>query len=653
MTLVGGCSHDVAGPVQPPPPPTTASGPATGDWVADGPNFIVTLSLADTVVIASGLGKIGGGGTFLGPGITGDSGSFTVAGIDSSGVLHLSLLSPTHATAYFYGLALPGDTAIEGTLDSSGFSHLALAFTHHPVLSALAVTPQRDSLVPGRTRQFIDSGFDLLHRPLGPEPVKWTTSDSTLATVSATGLLTAVRAGVVIVGATDNGVTGLDTVRILRSVASVVVSPPLMTMVSPGGVTFSATAYDSGGAIITGRSLAWSSANSAIAQVSSSGDVTAEDTGKVAITAKAILDNRSGSGEVLVRQLHVASLAAGSGHTCAIDADSTVACWGDNAIGLPPGITTVDVPSPTFIGSSLKFRAIGAGNVHSCGLAVDSTAYCWGINSVGQLGTGIDTDAALPVRVVGGLKFISLAVGYAHTCGLISGGAAYCWGTNGGGQLGNGTTSESDVPSAVSGGLSFVTLAPGNGHTCGLTAAGVAYCWGANDFGMLGDGTDTSRSVPTAVAGGMTFSAITANGSHTCAITTSGAAYCWGDDTEGELGDSGGAQYKYAPVPVHSGGVTFTTISAGFNHTCARATTGAIYCWGGNENGQVGPNGGTEIAVPVQVGLLGLSVVTGGWHSCAITAAGAYCWGFNQYGELGAASGGIQTATPLKISGQP
>ena len=620
--------------------------------MGNGPNFIFAISLADTVIVATGVGTIGGTGEFLGPGITGDSASFNVVGLDSSGILHLVLISPSHLTAFFYGLALPGDTAIDGTLDASGFSQVALSLTHHPVLSTVEVGPRKDSLVAGHTAQFVDSGFDLVHRPLGPQTVAWSTSDTTLATVSPAGVVTGVRAGLVVVSATANGITGRDTCRVLRPTASVVFSPPTMTLVSPGMQYFAATALDSVNAVIPGRSLSWSSSNPAAVQVSSSGAVTAADTGTITITARAILDNRSGSGQVVVRQLHVASLTAGYAHTCAIDADSTVACWGDYALGLPPGAGTTNVASPVFIASALKFREIGAGEIHTCGLTVDSIAYCWGSNVYGQVGTGFTT--SLPASVAGGLKFTTLAVGFTHTCGLVPGGAAYCWGSNASGELGNGTTTLSGVPVAVTGGLAFSSLAAGLSLTCGLTMGGTAYCWGLNSLGGLGDGTDTSRSVPTAVAGGLTFSSITTNASHSCGVTTSGAAYCWGSDSQEELGDSSGAQYQVVPVPVHSGGVTFTMIAAGFGHTCARATSGAIYCWGDSQSGEVGPNGNPiATPVPVQVGLSGTSVVTGGLFSCAITPAGAYCWGDNLYGQLGGTGGGTQTATPLKINGQP
>src|SRR2546428_13988235 len=64
-----------------------------------------------------------------------------------------------------------------------------------------------------------------------------------------------------------------------------------------------------------------------------------------------------------------------------------------------------------------------------------------------------------------------------------------------------------------------------------------AYCWGGNGSGKLGDGSTASSTVPVAVTGGLTFSAVATGWDHTCGLTVSGAAYCWGRNDDGELGN--------------------------------------------------------------------------------------------------------------------
>ena len=57
---------------------------------------------------------------------------------------------------------------------------------------------------------------------------------------------------------------------------------------------------------------------------------------------------------------------------------------------------------------------------------------------------------------------------------------------------------------------------------------------------------------------------------------------------------------RLRPVPV-AGGLTFVTISAGINHTCAVANTGEVYCWGSNTAGELGDGSTTDVTMPVKV----------------------------------------------------
>jgi alpha-tubulin suppressor-like RCC1 family protein len=106
-------------------------------------------------------------------------------------------------------------------------------------------------------------------------------------------------------------------------------------------------------------------------------------------------------------------------------------------------------------------------------------------------------------------------------------------------------STDAAVPQPVAGGLSFIQLSAGEAHNCGLTTAGPAYCWGDNAYGQLGDGDASTASLtPVAVSGSsiyVTISAggldVTAPGGHSCASIASGALYCWGLNDSGQLGD--------------------------------------------------------------------------------------------------------------------
>ena len=67
---------------------------------------------------------------------------------------------------------------------------------------------------------------------------------------------------------------------------------------------------------------------------------------------------------------------------------------------------------------------------------------------------------------------------------------------------------------------------------------------------------------------------------HACALTDAGAAYCWGDATLGRLGFEGTGGESMLPQRVNTQ-LAFSTVSAGTTQTCAIASDGDAYCWGG------------------------------------------------------------------------
>jgi alpha-tubulin suppressor-like RCC1 family protein len=298
------------------------------------------------------------------------------------------------------------------------------------------------------------------------------------------------------------------------------------------------------------------------------------------------------------------------------------------------------------------------GYVHTCALAPSGQSYCWGYNSNGQLGDSTATSRSIPVAVQqGGVTFTSITAGGWHTCGLTSAGAAYCWGSNWASQLGDSTATSRSIPVAVQqGGMTFTSITAGDRDTCGLTPSGQSYCWGYNNEGELGDSTATSRSIPVAVQqGGVTFTSIIAGNVHTCGLTGAGQAWCWGYNAYGQLGDTTTTD-RHTPVAVQQGGVTFASITTGAWHTCGLTSAGAAYCWGYNGNGQLGDNTTTQSLTPVAVqqGGVTFTSITGGFdHTCGLTSAGAaYCWGYNVYGQLGDNTT-ADRHTPVAVGGGP
>ncbi|MBI4701488.1 MAG: hypothetical protein HY744_10070 [Deltaproteobacteria bacterium] len=101
------------------------------------------------------------------------------------------------------------------------------------------------------------------------------------------------------------------------------------------------------------------------------------------------------------------AVAAGDYHTCALLGDGTVRCWGCNWDGgLGDGTTensSTPVPVAALAGAvGLAVRTSGSsGSVLSCAVLADGTVRCWGENTWGQLGDGTLQDSVVPLAVQG------------------------------------------------------------------------------------------------------------------------------------------------------------------------------------------------------------------------------------------------------------
>ena len=360
------------------------------------------------------------------------------------------------------------------------------------------------------------------------------------------------------------------------------------------------------------------------------------------------------------------SVAGGFEHTCGLLGNGAAYCWGFNgSLQLGAGTYNDRDTLPRPVRGGLVFTQIDASHDHTCAITTSNDAYCWGSSYDGALGNRNVPSTAEPVPVEGGLKFKALALGYNHTCGLTTNGAGYCWGDNGGGELGQDTTVfTSLVPILVAGGRTYSAITAGDFHACAIAVGGAAYCWGSNTFGALGTGDSSGHPTPTPVAGGHVFKAIDGGNVHTCGLTTDGDVFCWGS---GWLGQIGNGSHSDQPAPVKvSGDRKYTAVSVGANHSCALAVTGTLYCWGGDGASQLGGTasetciygpGPTDnfpcISTPIVAagGKQFRALSAGSFHTCAVaTSGGAYCWGGNNEGQIGNGVAGGPVAAAARVS---
>ena len=197
---------------------------------------------------------------------------------------------------------------------------------------------------------------------------------------------------------------------------------------------------------------------------------------------------------------------------------------------------------------------------------------------------------------------------------------------------------------AASAGLKRETfpVAAGLYHSLALTSTGAVFAWGWNIVGQLGNGSTTDSDAPVKVRlpGGTKVTGIAAGFAHSVALTSTGAVLAWGKNYNGNLGN-GSTTDSDVPVKVRlPGGTKVTGIAAGGEHNLAVTSTGAVLAWGYNAYGQLGDGSTGASDVPVNVslptGTKVKAVAAGASHSLAVTSTGAVlAWGYNAQGELG------------------
>ena len=315
--------------------------------------------------------------------------------------------------------------------------------------------------------------------------------------------------------------------------------------------------------------------------------------------------------------LHFVQVAVGEQHACGITDDGQAWCWGSNAYGqlgnsaLDP---TVGWTSPQPVEGSTVFTAISAGRAHTCAIDDNRRVWCWGANRFGQLGNGSNGEVQFtPVQIgtIGGVH--TIGAGGDHTCAGVDNESpdVYCWGDNRQGQVGIGSALASfssptrvNVPDQLRG----YDVAVGGRHSCVVAGPNNAlrvYCWGANDLGQLGDLNAAGSQIPVPITGVDNFPNVVSGKNHNCAYGV--IVYCWGDNSAIQVGAEGPGRVVITPVPVLAGAIDQVFAGASADHTCALLLLDHVpVCWGslntrgqmGNQTGQTRPSFPTYPSTP-------------------------------------------------------
>ncbi|HVM42848.1 MAG TPA: Ig-like domain-containing protein [Gemmatimonadales bacterium] len=280
-----------------------AGGPVTITATSEGQSgtsaVTVTAVPVASVTVAPNPASVVVGGTVALTATTKDAGGNVLTGRVITWASSNTALATVNASGVVTGVAAGGPVTITATSEGqSGTS--AVTVTAVPVAS-VTVTPNPASVVVGATVPLTATTKDAGGNVLTGRVITWASSNTALATVSTSGVVTGVAAGgPVTITATSEGQSGTSAVTVSAvSVASVVVSPSTASVSVGYTVPLTATTKDASGNVLTGRTVTWTTSNAAIATVSATGLVTGVAAGGP-VTVTATSEGQSGTAAVTV-----------------------------------------------------------------------------------------------------------------------------------------------------------------------------------------------------------------------------------------------------------------------------------------------------------------------------------------------------------------
>jgi uncharacterized protein YjdB len=260
------------------------------------PVATVTVSLSSSSIIAgqsaqaTAILKDASGNSLTGRIITWQSSDAAVATVSNTGAIS--------------GVAAGSATITASSEGKSGSAGLTVTAIPPVPVASVTVSPATPSVQAGATVQLSAVTKDASGNVLTGRPITWTSSNTSVATISGSGLVTAIIAGSATITATSGTVTGTAALTVTAPapvpVATVTVTPAAPSVQVGATVQLSAVPRDANGNVLTGRTITWSSSNNSVATVSSSGLVGALVAGTVTITATC--GGAAGTASVTVNQ---------------------------------------------------------------------------------------------------------------------------------------------------------------------------------------------------------------------------------------------------------------------------------------------------------------------------------------------------------------
>jgi uncharacterized protein YjdB len=211
-------------------------------------------------------------------------------GIIEDRLIHWTVSDPAIASVNSAGMVTAKHLgAASITADIEG-QRAAARLTVEAAVRSVVLSPDRGKLRIGATLQLEVTLKDENGNSLHGRDVVWSSNDEDVATVSASGLVKAVRPGQATVSAKSEGKEGRAAITVEPAVARVVVTPSSRQLVLGEVFRFSASPRAANGDVLSDREVEWATDHSSVARVSNDGRVTglAEGTAEIEATSEGV-----------------------------------------------------------------------------------------------------------------------------------------------------------------------------------------------------------------------------------------------------------------------------------------------------------------------------------------------------------------------------
>ena len=357
----------------------------------------------------------------------------------------------------------------------------------------------------------------------------------------------------------------------------------------------------------------------------------------------------------------VVQVSSAATTSCARTADGRVACWGNNSSG-QLGVGLIGAQWKHDLSRTARFVPglddvvdVDTNGNATCAVRRSGEVWCWGSSSLALVTPEPSTQTCWlygcepqPVQILGIDQAVAVAVGTSDACVARADGSVWCWGSSmaiGSPVDCGGKRSCDQVPPRPVPGPSGVRILDGGMYAvCAIDGESRSWCWGSNNWGQLAPNDERAAIWPTVVAEGRQD--VSVGDAVSCSVGE-GAVTCAG---MGELGLTGATRGKR----VHSLVALPELVSSVEvqSQVCALTAAGTLYCWGDNDDRQLGPGRrgpfcGDHLRCdpqPRKVPIGPVADVGLGEATCAAMRDGTVvCMGSDDNGALGRGSVGERT----------